>query len=160
MMQSPEQSEIPDDKQQLLDQQAIDLLCLHDSPIIRAMYMGAGFLAIFLGALGAFLPILPTTPFILLAAACFARGSEYFHRKLLGNRIAGPIIYEWATYRSIPRRVKRWVYLLIAISFSSSILIVPETWQKLMLILIGSILVFFIWRIPIREKTATLHAPD
>ncbi len=153
MMQLPEQSKIPDNKQQLLDQQAIDLLCLHDSPVVRAMYLGVGFLALFLGALGAFLPILPTTPFILLAAACFARGSEHFHRKLLENRFAGPIILEWTMYHSIPRHVKRWVYLLITFSFSSSILIVPEMWQKIMLIVMGCCLLLFIWRIPIREKT-------
>ncbi|PXW88924.1 hypothetical protein C8R34_10673 [Nitrosomonas sp. Nm84] len=150
-MPSSEQSETQQEKQQALDRQSADLLCLHDSPIVRAMYLGAGFLALFLGVLGAVLPILPTTPFILLAAACFARGSEHFHRKLLENRITGPIILEWRMYRSIPGNVKRWVYMLIALSFSSSILIVPELWQKMMLITIGSILVFFIWRIPVRE---------
>lgn len=130
-----------------------DLLSLHESPLVRALYLGAGFLALFLGALGAVLPILPTTPFILLAAACFARGSEHFHRKLLENRIAGPIIREWRLYRSIPRRVKRWVYFLMTLSFGSSILIVPEPWQKFMLLAIGATLFFFIWRIPEREES-------
>lgn len=133
--------------------QAEDLLNLHDSPFARAMYIGAGFLALFLGLLGAILPVLPTTPFILLAAACFARGSEHFHRKLIENRITGPIIVEWCRYRSIPYAVKRWVYLLMALSFGSSILIVPETWQKIMLITIGSILTFYIWRIPVRNTS-------
>ena len=128
-----------------------DLLSLHDSPIVRAIYLSVGFLALLLGIIGAFLPVLPTTPFILLAAACFARGSEHFHRKLLENRIAGPIIIEWQMYRSIPRQVKRWVYFLMAISFSSSMIIVPEVWQKIMLLMIGVILGFFIWRIPVRE---------
>ena len=128
-----------------------DLLSLHDSPIVRAVYLSVGFLALLLGIIGAFLPVLPTTPFILLAAACFARGSEHFHRKLLENRIAGPIIIEWQMYRSIPRQVKRWVYFLMAISFSSSMIIVPEIWQKIMLLMIGLILGFFIWRIPVRE---------
>ena len=128
-----------------------DLLSLHDSPIVRAIYLSVGFLALLLGIIGAFLPVLPTTPFILLAAACFARGSEHFHRKLLENRIAGPIIIEWQMYRSIPRQVKRWVYFLMAISFSSSMIIVPEIWQKIMLLMIGLILGFFIWRIPVRE---------
>ena len=133
--------------------QAEDLLNLHDSPFARAMYIGAGFLALFLGLLGAILPVLPTTPFILLAAACFARGSEHFHRKLIQNRITGPIIVEWCRYRSIPYTVKRWVYLLMALSFGSSIFIVPEAWQKIMLITIGSILTFYIWRIPVRNTS-------
>lgn len=138
-------------KRSVAEQQMADLLCLHDSPLVRAMYLGAGFLALFLAVLGAVLPVLPTTPFILLAAACFARGSEHFHRKLLENRIAGPIIREWTLYRSIPQRVKRWVYFLMTLSFGSSIWIVPELWQKVMLVVIGSILAGYVWRIPVRE---------
>lgn len=134
------------------DLQSADLLCLHELPFIRLLYLGAGFLALFLAVLGAILPVLPTTPFVLLAAACFARGSERFHRKLLANRIAGPIIHEWQLYRSIPARVKRWAYLLMAISFGSSILIVPELWQKVMLIIIGSVLDFYVKRIPERAS--------
>lgn len=150
-MHASEQRKIDLNKQQVAKEQTVDLLCLHDSPIVRILYMSAGFLALLLGALGAILPVLPTTPFVLLAAACFARGSERFHRKLLENRIAGPIIREWNIYHSIQRRVKRWAYLLMSLSFGSSILIVPELWQKLMLIVIGSILAFYIWRIPERE---------
>ncbi|MBX9893649.1 MAG: YbaN family protein [Nitrosomonas sp.] len=134
------------------DLQSADLLCLHESPFIRLLYLGAGFLALFLAVLGAILPVLPTTPFVLLAAACFARGSERFHRKLLENRIAGPIIREWQLYHSIPPRVKRWAYLLMAISFGSSILIVPELWQKVMLVVIGSVLAFYVKRIPERAS--------
>lgn len=152
MMQASEPREASQNVQQAEIQQTADLLCLHDSPFVRFLYLGAGFLALFLGALGAVLPVLPTTPFVLLAAACFARGSERFHRKLLENPIAGPIIREWQLYHSIPYRVKRWVYFLMTLSFGSSILIVPEPWQKLMLVVIGSILAFYIWRIPARNN--------
>ena len=58
------------------DTQSAGLLQLHHSPLIRSMYLAAGFIALTLGAIGVILPILPTTPFVLLAAACFARGSE------------------------------------------------------------------------------------
>ena len=153
-MPTPEHHEAAQTERQIADQQTADLLCLHDSPLVRAMYLGAGFLALFLAILGAVLPVLPTTPFVLLAAACFARGSEYFHYKLLENRIAGPIIREWALYRSIPQRVKRWVYVLMTSSFGSSIWIVPELWQKIMLAVIGSILAVFVWRIPVRDREA------
>lgn len=150
-MQFPEKPEKIQNEQQTLNKQTIDLLCLHDSRFVRAMYLSAGLLALFLGILGTVLPLLPTTPFVLLAAACFARGSKRFHQKLLANRIAGPIIREWRIYRSIPRRAKRWTYFLMALSFGSSIFIVPEPWHKIMLVVIGSILAFYIWRIPVRE---------
>ncbi|SEG12700.1 YbaN family protein [Nitrosomonas ureae] len=150
-MHTSEQQEANQNERQVADKQMTDLLCLHGSPVVRILYLSAGFLALLLGVLGAVLPVLPTTPFVLLAAACFARGSERFHRKLLENRIAGPIIREWNIYHSIQHRVKRWAYLLMSLSFGSSILIVPELWQKIMLIVIGSILAFYIWRIPVRE---------
>lgn len=131
--------------------EGLHVLRLHDSWIMRWIYLGVGVTALILGILGIFLPILPTTPFILLATACFARSSERFHIFLLGNRITGPIIYEWCMHRSIPRRVKRWVYLMITLSFGSSILIVSALWLKLMLALLAIILTVFIWRIPVRD---------
>ena len=136
---------------QINSEQDISLLRLHDSRFVRVLYISAGFTALILGALGAVLPILPTVPFVLLAAACFARGSERFHGKLLANRIAGPIIREWCLYRSMPRRAKRWAYGVMALSFGASILIVPAVWQQIMLIVIATILTIFIWRVPVRD---------
>lgn len=126
------------------------LLCIHGSPLIRGLYLSAGIAALVMGILGAVMPVLPTTPFILLAAFCFARSSAHFHNKLLANRVAGPIIREWCQYRSIPRRTKRWAYILMALSFCSSILLVPAMWQKVMLAVIGIILAIFISRVPVR----------
>jgi len=132
--------------------QSASLLQLHHSPVMRSMYLAAGFIALALGAIGVILPILPTTPFVLLAAACFARGSERFHTKLMTNRYTGPIILEWRLYRSVTRKTKRLAYIMTALSFSVSILIVPEMWQKIMLLTIASILTFFLARIPVREN--------
>lgn len=134
------------------DKEGLHILRLHDSWIMRWIFLGIGITALLLGILGIFLPILPTTPFILLAAGCFARSSERFHVFLLGNRVTGPIIYEWCMHRSIPRRVKRWVYLMIILSFGSSILIVSALWLKLMLIVLAIVLTTFIWRIRVRDK--------
>jgi uncharacterized membrane protein YbaN (DUF454 family) len=118
---------------------------------MRGIYLTVGFAALILGAVGIVVPVLPTTPFVLLAAACFARSSRRFHDMLLANRIAGPIIREWVEYRSIPRRVKRWVYLLLALSFGSSILVMPSVGYQVMLAVLGLILTVFVWRIPVRD---------
>lgn len=142
-------------KMQVKNEQNVSLLRLHNSHLARWLYFGAGLTALLLGIIGAVLPLLPTTPFILLAAACFARSSERFHNKLLANRIAGPIIREWCLHHSIPYRVKRWVYVLMALSFGSSILIVPAIWLKAMLVTIGVILAIFIWRIPVRDSVSS-----
>jgi len=118
---------------------------------MRGIYLTVGFAALILGAVGIVVPVLPTTPFVLLAAACFARSSRRFHDMLLANRIAGPIIREWVEYRSIPRRVKRWVYLLLALSFGSSILVMPSVGYQVMLAVLGVILTVFVRRIPVRD---------
>jgi uncharacterized membrane protein YbaN (DUF454 family) len=65
-----------------------------------------GFVFLALGALGVVLPLLPTTPFILLSAACFARSSERWHRWLLANETFGPMIRNWEERRCISCRVK------------------------------------------------------
>ncbi len=131
----------------------IHLLRLHDSPLIRLLYLSIGVAALFTGILGIFLPVLPTTPFVLLAAACFARSSERFHTYLLNHRIAGPVIREWCEYRSVPRQAKRWAYFLMTLSFGSSILIVSSWWLKGMLALLAIVLFIQIRRLPVRDAS-------
>lgn len=124
---------------------------LHRSRLVRGLYLAAGIIALVLAVLGIMLPVLPTTPFVLLAAACFARSSERFYNALLANRITGSIIYEWRTHRSMPRRVKKGVYVLMCLSFGSSILLLSTLWHQLLLAAVGIILTIFIWRIPVRS---------
>ena len=73
---------------------------------IRALWVILGVISLVLGIIGIFLPLLPTTPFILLAAACFARGSERFHNWMLSHPRFGPLVRDWQTYRAIPLRAK------------------------------------------------------
>ena len=58
----------------------------------QSVYKLLGFICLALGALGLFLPIVPTTPFVLLAAWCFARSSEKWHARLLRSELFGPMI--------------------------------------------------------------------
>jgi hypothetical protein len=126
-------------------------LQLHHSGFVRHVFIALGFVALLLGFVGIFLPILPTTPFILLAAAFFARGSERFHSWLLQHRITGPLLVDWYQHRSLRASVKRWVYLLTILSFTSSILLVEPWAIKLLLLMLFLILMYFLWRIPVRK---------
>jgi len=126
-------------------------LKLHHSPYVRHLLVALGFAALLLGVIGIFLPVLPTTPFILLAAALFARGSERFHSWLLAHHLTGPLIADWYEHRSLRPDIKRWAYLLTVISFSSSILIVKPLALKLLLIALAAVLIYFLWRIPVRK---------
>ena len=72
----------------------------------RPVFLSLGFLFLAIGAIGVPLPILPTTPFVLLAAYCFSRSSERFHQMLLNHRIFGKLVRDWEAYRVIPLRAK------------------------------------------------------
>ena len=124
---------------------------LHDSALMRAVFLGSGSAALALGVVGIFVPVLPTTPFILLAAACFARGSEPLHNAMLTHRISGPIIRDWHEHRSMPPGVKPWAFAAMGLSFGVSFLLVPLPWHRLMLAVIATLLAIFLWRVPVRK---------
>ena len=73
---------------------------------MRALWAIAGAMSLSLGAIGVLLPVLPTVPFILLAAFCFARSSEKLHDWLLTHRTFGPMIEDWQRRGAIGRRAK------------------------------------------------------
>ena len=72
----------------------------------RLTWLVVGLLALALGAIGVALPLLPTTPFILVAAFAFAQSSEKLHRWLLDHNVFGPLIDNWQQYGAISRRTK------------------------------------------------------
>jgi uncharacterized membrane protein YbaN (DUF454 family) len=74
--------------------------------IIRAILLFGGTVSLVLGAIGIFLPILPTTPLLLLAAACYLRSSERMHKWLLNNRWFGEYIKNYQAGRGIPLKTK------------------------------------------------------
>ena len=73
---------------------------------VRVLFVVAGTVALALGIVGIFLPLLPTTPFLLLASACYVRGSERMHRWLLSHGRLGAYIRAFEEGRGIPRRAK------------------------------------------------------
>jgi hypothetical protein len=108
--------------------------------------LGLAFTA--LAAVGAFLPVLPTTPFLLLAAACFARSSPAFHRRLLANRVFGSYIAQWQHDHTVPREAKRKAYGLVVLTFAVSIALVHATWLRMTLAGIGVALIAFLALLP------------
>lgn len=125
------------------------------SRLVRVLFNIAGTLALGLGILGIFLPLLPTTPFVLLAAACYARGSERFHQWLLANRTFGPMVHEWESHRSLPYRTKVTAIVLMSVTMGISIaLFVQPAWLKIGLALFGVGLAIWMYRIPSRDRPA------
>ena len=87
----------------------------------RIILIIIGWLAVVLGTLGVVLPVLPTTPFILLAAWCFARSSPRFHAWLLYRSWFGSYLRFWQKHHAMPRGVKPRAILLILLTFAISL---------------------------------------
>lgn len=90
-------------------------------PFLRWLLAFCGGLALVIAVLGFILPGLPGTPFVLLAAACFARASPRIHTWLLEHRWFGPMVQEWAEHRSIPRRAKYVAVAMMAMSVTMTL---------------------------------------
>ena len=105
---------------------------------IRLVLIIAGTFSLGLGILGIFVPLLPTTPFLLLAAACYAKSSKRFHNWLLSNRWFGDYLKDYQKERKIPLRAKilsiflLWTTILFSVIFAIDIIYV-----RMVLILIA-----------------------
>jgi uncharacterized membrane protein YbaN (DUF454 family) len=87
----------------------------------KAIWISAGFVALALGVIGIVLPLLPTTPFLLLAAMCFARSSQRLYDRLVSDPRLGPLITAWQREGAIPRRAKIWAFGSMALVFGLSV---------------------------------------
>ena len=104
----------------------------------RALFTACGLAAVGLGLLGIILPLLPTTPFLLLAAACFVRGSDRLHDWLITHRRFGPLIRQYREHHAIPLRTKLSTLLLLwATLIFSGLFVLEVLWGRLLLLIVG-----------------------
>lgn len=116
--------------------------------IKRYLLIAVAFLSLLIGIIGIVLPLLPTTPFFILALACFARSSTYFHQKLLSTPYIGQLLIDWESDKKIDKQRKKQIMLLVIGSFTVSIFVLSgRFYLQLMLISILLVLLFFIHRI-------------
>ena len=101
-----------------------------------------------LGIIGIVLPLLPTTPFVLLASACFMRASPKIHLWLISHRYLGPPIVEWQSKKTINKKIKKKAVIMIVGSFVLSICIAPVIWVKGIIAVIGIALLIWFSKIP------------
>lgn len=95
-------------------------------------------MALALGIIGMVLPLLPTTPFLLLAVYCYARSSERVHRWLLSNRVFGRHLQDYASGRGVSRSLKAGVLVLLwVVIVLSAVFFVPWIWARVLLGVIG-----------------------
>jgi hypothetical protein len=100
-------------------------------------YSIVGSLALGLGFLGIFIPVLPTTPFLLLAAACFVRSSPRLYDWLINHPVFGPYIYNYVTHKAITRQTRTSTIAILWITLGLSILAIGHWHVRVLLFAVG-----------------------
>lgn len=132
----------------------------HRSRAVRWLLVVAGWLAVGLATLGVFLPLLPTTPFLLLAAACFAKSSRRFHAWLLRNRLFGRYIRDYKSGRGIPAGTKALAITLVWLTIAwSALFVVPLVPVKVLLFAIALGVTVHLLRLPTRARRPSPSIP-
>jgi uncharacterized membrane protein YbaN (DUF454 family) len=106
--------------------------------LLKWILITAGTIFVGIGIIGIFIPILPSTPFLLLAAACYARSSTRFYDWLINNKLIGAIIKNYREGRGIPLKIKVFTIFLLWITILFSVFfILLISWIKIILIIIA-----------------------
>ena len=113
----------------------------------RFLWNISGLIFFAVGIVGAFLPFLPTVVFMLVAAFCFARGSERLHYWLVNHPHFGPPIHDWQRHGAIRRPAKRMAMVAIALSFAVSVALGFSVWVLgVQALALGAVSVFILTR--------------
>jgi uncharacterized protein len=127
-------------------------------PLVRWLLLGTGWLGVGLGAIGVVMPLLPTTPFLLLAAACFARASPAIYHWLLNTRILGQYIRDYRARLGIPLGAKVFALSVLWITILSSVIwMVPLQPARVLLLLIAVAVSVHLLRLPTRRHERLNH---
>ena len=122
------------------------------SATLRYLLFACGCVSVLLGVIGIFLPVLPTTPFLLLAAACFARSSKRFYLWLVLHPKLGPWVRDYLDDQGLPLKGKIWALILMWASISFSIWLVPLPWARGFMLLSAICVTVYI----LKQKTRAL----
>ncbi len=100
----------------------------------RFLFMSLGFISFGLGSIGTLIPVLPTTPFLLLSGFCFARSSDKFYGWLKQQKIYDFYVGDYAEHRAIPRSKKYKIIIQIYLIMGMSVFLAPIIWVKWLVI--------------------------
>ncbi|GFM87964.1 inner membrane protein [Pseudomonas cichorii] len=117
--------------------------------LVRYLLVAVGWASVGLGVIGIFLPVLPTTPFLLLAAACFARSSPRFYNWLVNHKRLGPWIRDYLAGNGIPLKGKVYAIALMWASISLSCYLVAQPWARGFMLASAVLVTIYI----LRQKT-------
>tara|TARA_B100001094_G_scaffold196842_1_gene190875 strand:- start:468 stop:884 length:417 start_codon:yes stop_codon:yes gene_type:complete len=120
------------------------------NPIIKALWVIAGSVFVVLGAFGVILPGLPTTPFLILAAACYIRSSQRLYDWLIANKTFGPYLRDYREGKGIPKRAKKIALIMMTIFVGYAVLFaLDDLFVRIVVLILGMIGFFYVaYRVP------------
>jgi len=120
------------------------------NPIIKALWVIAGSVFVVLGAFGVILPGLPTTPFLILAAACYIRSSQRLYDWLIANKTFGPYLRDYREGKGIPKRAKKIALVMMTIFVGYAVLFaLDDLFVRIVVLILGMIGFFYVaYRVP------------
>jgi uncharacterized membrane protein YbaN (DUF454 family) len=128
------------------------------SRFMRGVLVVCGTICVGLGILGIFLPLMPTTVFLLMAAACYARSSERFHRRLVEHPVLGPYIQH---RRGLTIRQKTYILTALWVSLGITMVFTARaTWMRALLVLVGVGVTLHVSRIPVPAVDLTTQKAE
>ena len=123
----------------------------------RIIYICLGTLCVALGIIGAFLPVMPTTVFLIMAAYFYARSSERLYSKLMSHPKVGPVVRNWEESRTMPRKAKI-IALTMTVLGTTAAMFVPMPWfVKVGLVVAALIMIAILIRIQTQESKEALE---
>lgn len=118
----------------------------------RLLWISLGSISLVIGAIGIIVPILPTTPLIILAAFCFGKGSPALHHWLITNRYFGHYIKDYQDGKGVPLRIKFSAVILVWTSVLFSLLVIPLIAVKIFMGALAIFLTIFIFTSPLLKQ--------
>lgn len=114
------------------------MVLIEDLSIKKYLLIGAGSLSLSIGVIGIFIPILPTTPLLLLSSYCYLKSSSRLYEKLMSHKILGAYLHHYMEHKAIDKKTKVIAMTTLWISLGISIFMAPLLFVKVLLALIGA----------------------
>ncbi|WP_222565402.1 YbaN family protein [Novilysobacter antarcticus] len=119
---------------------------------VRWAWLLLAYLSLALAAAGVVLPLLPTVPFVLLAAYAAARGSKHLHQRLLTHRVFGPMIRDWQRHGAVSRRAKWLASASMLLAAAIAFLTAPHLWIAAIATATMAVIACWLWLRPEPER--------
>jgi uncharacterized membrane protein YbaN (DUF454 family) len=117
------------------------------SKLLKYVFLIIGTISFVLGFLGIFIPLLPTTPLLLLASFCFVRSSKRINDWLINHRLFGSYINDYLNHRALKKRVKIYALILLWVSLIFSAILISKIYLGIILVIIGTVVSIHIIRL-------------